>query len=553
MEHENTRLKRQAAVVAAAAPVSLACRSGTIFNVLRKAGRIALTMLLIGCAVAAPESPVEVTIDAAHPGARISADLFGQFAEHLGSGIYSGIWVGRDSTIPNVRGIRGDVVAALKALKVPNVRWPGGCFADEYHWRDGIGPVRKSTVNTNWGDSLEPNSFGTDEFMDFIDQIGSNAYVSINMGSGSVREAAEWLEYMTASPSSSAGQERAANGHPAPYQVKFLGLGNESWACGGAFSPDYYVNQMRAYSRFVHDFNPAQTADQAMKRVAVGADGAKTDYIESVMKAWHDKPWSWDIEAVSLHSYTSAGWPPAHPSTHFGEDEYALLLSDTLHMEDLIRSHSALMDRYDPEKKVALAVDEWGVWLAPLPNTNPGFLVQQNSLRDALLAALNLNIFARHADRVRMANIAQMQNVLQAMIMTDGPRMLLTPTYHVFRMYVPFQNANALPVRYEPGRYAYHSLTLPRLDVIAARQTDGHMVASLVNLDPNRPLDLRVRVAGAVLHGAQAEQLTAATVDAVNSFDAPSAVSAHPVTVRIEGGALTLVLPPKSLSVVTFN
>ena len=515
-----------------------------------------LLLLWGACATAADNAPIDLTIDAGHPGARIEPDLFGQFAEHLGTGIYGGIWVGKDSPIPNVRGIRSDVVAALRALHVPDVRWPGGCFADEYHWRDGIGPAaaRKSTINTNWGGALEPNTFGTDEFMDFIDQIGSAAYISVNVGSGSVREAAEWIEYMTAAASSTAGKERAANGHPKPYRVKFLGLGNESWGCGGAMSPDFYVNQMRRYSRFVHDFNPTQTGDLAMRRIAVGADGAKNDYIESVMKAWHDKDWSWDIEGVSLHSYTSAGWPPARPSTHFGEDQYALLLADTLHMDDLIRTDSALMDRYDPGKKVGLAVDEWGIWLAPLPGTNPGFLVQQNSLRDAILAALNLNIFARHADRVRMANIAQMENVLQAMILTDGGRMVLTPTYHVFHMYVPFQGAVVLPLRLDPGRYTFGASTLPRVDAIAARRPDGHIVLSLVNLDPTRPVTIRAHLNSAGVHSARGEQLTAPRVDAVNTFDDPNAVVPQALApARIINGTFLLTLPAKSVSVVQID
>ncbi len=513
---------------------------------------LAAVLLCASAVSSAQIESVDVRIDPAHPGARISPDVFGQFAEHLGTGIYGGIWVGKDSTIPNVRGIRSDVVAALRALKVPNVRWPGGCFADEYHWRDGIGPAasRKSTVNTNWGGALEPNSFGTDEFMDFIDQIGSNAYLSINVGSGSAREAAAWLEYMTAAATSTAGQERAANGHPQPYRVKFLGLGNESWGCGGSFSPDYYVNEMRAYARFVHNFNPVQTGELAMQRIAVGADGNKTDYLESVMKAWHEKVWAWDIEGVSLHSYTSAGWPPAHPSTHFGEDEYALLLADTLHMEGLISAHSSIMDRYDPEKKVTLAVDEWGVWLAPLPGTNPGFLVQQNSLRDAILAALNINIFARHADRVRMANIAQMQNVLQAMIMTDGARMVLTPTYHVFKMYIPFQGANLLPVSFDSGHYSFKAVNLPRLDAIAARQANGHVALSLVNLDPTHPLTIHAHLNGLQIHSAEAQSLTAPTVDAINSFDEPNAVVVKPLASQTTGGVLSLTLPAKSVAVV---
>lgn len=514
----------------------------------------ALALGWAAAAHAAADAPIDLSIDTTQPGARLQRDVFGQFAEHLGTGIYGGIWVGKDSPIPNVRGIRSDVVAALRALHVPNVRWPGGCFADEYHWRDGIGPTRKSTINTNWGGALEPNRFGTDEFMDFIGQIGSEAYLSVNVGSGSVREAAEWLEYLTAAPSSTAGRERAANGHVEPYRVKILGLGNETWGCGGALSADAYVNEMRRYSRFVHNFNPTQTGDLAMRRVAVGADGAKTDYLEAVMKAWHEKVWSWDLEAVSLHSYTSAGWPPAHPSMNFGEEEYALLLSDTLHMEELIRAHAALMDRYDPDRKVALAVDEWGIWLAPLPGSNPGFLVQQNSLRDALLAGLNLNIFARHADRVRMANIAQMQNVLQAMILTDGPRMLLTPTYHVFRMYVPFQDATTLPVHVDAGRYTKGAISLPRVDAIAARQPDGHLVLAVVNLDPSRPVTIRAQVSGVRLHAAHGEQLSAPRVDSINTFDHPQSVIPQPLPVTsASDGAVLLSLPAKSVSVVQLD
>jgi alpha-N-arabinofuranosidase len=399
----------------------------------------------------------------------------------------------------------------------------------------------------------ESNAFGTDEFMDFLELIGSEAYVSVNVGSGSVREASDWLAYLTAPTNTSAGKERAANGHPVPYRIRYLGIGNESWGCGGALSSDFYVNELRRFSRFVHNYNAAQTGVGAMLRVAVGADGAKTDYLESVMKAWRDRVWSWDIDAVSLHSYTSAGWPPKHPSEHFGEDEYALLMADTLHMDDLIQAQSALMDRYDPGRKIALAVDEWGVWLAPLPGSNPGFLVQQNSLRDALLAALNLNIFARHADRVRMANIAQMVNVLQAMILTDGPRMLLTPTYHVFQMYVPFQDAAFLPTHLETGRYVQGAIQLPQVDAIAARRPDGHTVVSLVNLDAVRDISVRVHMNEAAIRSARGEQLTAAHVDSTNTFGRPDAVTPQPLALRSVGGGLVIHLAPKSISVLEFE
>jgi alpha-N-arabinofuranosidase len=497
-------------------------------------------------------APVTVTIEAGQSGPTIDRNIFGQFAEHLGTGIYGGVWVGKDSPIPNVRGIRSDVVAALRALHVPNVRWPGGCFADEYHWRKGIGPAAKrpSTLNANWGGVIEPNSFGTEEYMDFIDQIGSEAFVSVNVGSGSPEEAADWLEYMTADKPSTLAQERAANGHPAPYKVKYLGLGNENWGCGGAMSGEHYVEEMKRFSHYVRNLNPAQTGAQTMLRIAVGSDGGDSDYTEEVVKAWKSKVWSWDIDGVSLHNYTVAGWPPHLASTGFGEDDYALLLADTLRMETLIAKQSAIMDRYDPAKKLALVVDEWGAWLASTPGSNPGFLQQQNSLRDAILAAMNLNIFMRHADRVHMTNIAQMANVLQAMVLTDGPKMVLTPTYHVYRMYLPFQDAKAVPLAFDAGTYVHGKSTLPRVDAMAARDKDGTLWVSLTNIDPNQPAEIALDLRGAQAHSASGQLLTGPKVDSVNSFDAPATVAPKPIEAHLRNGKLIVTLPPKSIAVV---
>ncbi|HVQ55529.1 MAG TPA: alpha-N-arabinofuranosidase, partial [Pyrinomonadaceae bacterium] len=332
-----------------------------------------------------------MTIDASKVGPKIDRHIFGQFAEHLGTGVYEGIWVGLDSKIPNTRGIRNDVVAALKAIKVPNVRWPGGCFADEYHWRKGIGSKRPQTLNPNWGGVIEPNTFGTHEFMDFIDQIGSEAFLSINVGSGTPQEAAEWLEYLTTDQPTDLAKERAANGHSAPYKIPFLGVGNESWDCGGNMTPDYYLSQLKVYNRFVRNFNPAQRQNDQMLKIAVGPGGDEprfTDWTEAIMKAWKDRKWSWDMQGLSLHNYTVVDWGKKHSSTDFGEKEYAEILKKTLEMDGLIARNSAIMDKYDPEKKIALVVDEWGAWYAPQSGSDPGFLVQQNSQRDAILAAL---------------------------------------------------------------------------------------------------------------------------------------------------------------------
>ena len=504
-------------------------------------------------ALSAPAAAAEkahLSIDASKAAAKIDRNIFGQFAEHLGHGIYGGIWVGEDSNIPNTRGIRNDVVAALRAIKVPNVRWPGGCFADDYHWQKGIGPERAVTLNPNWGGVIEPNAFGTDEFMDFLDQIGSQAYVSINVGSGTPREAAEWLEYMTAAQPTTLATERAANGHRAPYRVGYLGIGNESWACGGNMTAVYYLDQLKIYSRFVRNFNPAQEGNQQMLKIAVGPGDGTTEWTETIMKAWQKHDWSWDFDGLSLHSYTVPHWPPSFASTGFGIDEYAQILKTTLGMEDLLRRQSAVMDKYDPQKKVALAVDEWGAWYAPLPGTNPAFLEQQNSLRDAILAALNLNIFARHADRVRMANIAQMINVLQAMIVTDKEKMVLTPTYYVFKMYVPFQDATLVPVAFDAGTYTHGGISLPRLDAIAARDQSGKLWLEITNLDPEQPVEVKAALAGFTAKAAAGETLTAPAVDSVNTFAAPGAVAPKPVPVAVQGGKLALKLEPKSVTVV---
>lgn len=496
---------------------------------------------------------IVVSIDASKSGARIDRNLFGQFAEHLGHGIYDGIWVGPDSKIPNTRGIRNDVVAALKGIKVPNIRWPGGCFADEYHWRKGIGSQRAVTLNPNWGGVIEPNMFGTHEYMDFLDQIGAQAYISVNVGSGTPQEASEWLEYLTTAQPTTLAGERAANGHPAPYKVGYLGIGNESWDCGGNMTSEYYLSQMKIYSRFVRNFNPAQQDKEQMLKIAVGPGGGESrwaEWTEAIMKAYQHHTWSWDINGLSMHNYTVVKWPPSFASVGFGEAEYAQILKSTLEMDDLIAKHSAIMDKYDPEKKVALVVDEWGAWYAPLPGSNPGFLVQQNSQRDAILAALNLNIFARHADRVRMANIAQMINVLQAMILTDKEKMVLTPTYYVYRMYVPFQNAVFVPVSFSVGTYTHGNITLPRVDAIAAKDKDGKLWLEITNIDPHDAVEVELNITGLAAKSAAGETLTAPKVDSVNTFDAPQTVIPKRIAAKVQSGKLMLKLEPKSVTVV---
>jgi alpha-N-arabinofuranosidase len=522
----------------------------------------ASAVLVAGLAVlaAAPQAPtaapIAVTVDASRSGPKIDRQLFGQFAEHLGKGIYEGVWVGPDSPIPNTRGIRTDVVTALKAIKVPNVRWPGGCFADEYHWRNGIGPLgsRRVTLNPNWGGVTEPNTFGTHEFLDFIDQIGAEAFLSVNVGSGTPAEAADWLEYLTTSEPTALAKERAANGRPAPYKIAILGIGNENWDCGGNMSADYYLSQLRIYSRFVRNFNPAQQKSDRMLKIAVGPGGGDprfAEWTETIMKSWKGRHWSWDhMDGLSLHNYTVVRFPASYKSVGFDEQAYAEILQDTLKMDALVKQHSAIMDKYDPKKQVALVVDEWGAWYAQLPGTTPGFLAQQNSVRDAIIVALNINIFARHADRVRMANIAQMVNVLQAMILTDGPKMVLTPTYHAFKMYVPFQDATFVPVSLDAGRYTHGAISLPRVDAMAAKDASGTLWLSLTNVDPNRPAEIATTLTGMTPRSASGETLTGPAIDSVNTIESPNTVVPKPAQLSLEGNRLSLTLAPKSVTVI---
>jgi alpha-N-arabinofuranosidase len=357
----------------------------------------------------------------------INRHIYGHFAEHLGRCIYEGFWVGEDSDIPNTRGIRNDVVEALRKLNIPNLRWPGGCFADEYHWVDGIGnrEGRPAMVNTHWGGVTENNHFGTHEFFDLCEMLGAEPYVCGNVGSGTVQEMAQWIEYITHSGQSPMADLRCKNGREEPWTLPYFGVGNESWGCGGSMMPEYYANEYRRYQTYVRKFG-----DKPIFKIACGASDANYKWTEVLMERAGTL-----MDGLSLHYYTfTGGWGDKGSATQYSETEWFSCLKNALVMDELVTKHSTIMDKYDPQKRVALIVDEWGTWWNVEPSTNPGFLYQQNALRDALVAGLTLNIFNQHCERVRMANIAQTVNVLQAMILTDGAKMVLTPTYHVFEM-----------------------------------------------------------------------------------------------------------------------
>jgi alpha-N-arabinofuranosidase len=490
------------------------------------------------------ESPLNATllVKTRQPGALINRNIYGQFSEHLGHCIYEGVWVGEDSPIPNTRGIRNDVVAALKALKVPVLRWPGGCFADEYHWKDGIGPrdQRPSMINTHWGGVTENNAFGTHEFMDFCEQIGAQPYICGNLGSGTVQEMMEWVEYMTSGSQSPMADLRRKNGREDPWKVRFFGVGNESWGCGGDMPPEFYAQNFLRYNTFVKDYSANR-----VYRIACGANGTDYKWTETLMAAAGRH-----CNGLSLHYYCGTG-RVSHSATQFSEGDWIYLLNSASRMEEIVSRHAQIMDRYDPEKKVGLIVDEWGTWHNVEPATNPGFLYQQNTLRDALVAGLTLNIFNRHCDRVQMANIAQLVNVLQAMILTDKEKMILTPTYHVFEMYSVHQNASLLPADVASPEYSLDDQAIPAVTASASRDNGGKVHISLTNADPHHPINLSGVLDGLEATSVSGRLLTAPAIYSYNSFTAPNTVQPAVLEgAKIEGGKLSVTLPPKSVVVL---
>ena len=496
-------------------------------------------------ATSAPD--VQVTIHADRPGLVYSRQIFGQFAEHLGTGIYGGVWVGPKSAIPNIHGYRTDVLEALRALKVPVIRWPGGCFADEYHWRNGIGPAAKRPVKvtTHWGGVTEPNTFGTNEFMNFAELVGAEAYVSGNVGSAPPEEMEDWIEYMTYPAASSLAQERTRNGRKDPWSLPYFGIGNELWGCGGQMRAEYAADVTRRYSTFIKP--PAGTRTM---RVASGANNDDYHWTEVMMRDAGGQ-----IDGIGMHYYTVPGdWATKGSALDFGEEEWAEVLAKTKRIDEYITRHSAIMDKYDPDKRVALLVDEWGTWYTSTPGTNPGFLQQQNSLRDAMVAAVNLNIFAHHVDRVRGTNIAQMVNVLQAMILTDGPKMVRTPTYWVYDLYKPYQDATVLPLDIKSPWYSTGQWGMPAISGSAVRDKSGRVHIALANLDPNQMHAISIALNGLELKKVSGLIITAGAINAVNTYDAPNTVVLQPFNGATVGtDRLTVALPSKSIVMLDLN
>lgn len=475
----------------------------------------------------------------------INKNIYGHFAEHLGRCIYGGFFVGDTSKIPNTAGVRNDIIAALKELKIPNLRWPGGCFADTYHWKDGIGPRenRPTIVNQWWGGVTEDNSFGTHDFLNLCEVLGAEPYISGNVGSGTVQELADWIQYANFAGKSPMSDQRKKNGRTEPWKVKYWGIGNEAWGCGGNMTADYYAGEYRKFATFMTD---SENTSQIF-RIASGASGSDYNWTETLMK---NIPLNM-LGGVGVHHYAVIDWKKKGDAVDYTEDHYFKTMKEALKMEEFVTKHAAVMDKYDPKKKVAMIVDEWGGWYDVEKGTNPGFLYQQNTMRDAILAGSTLNIFNNHADRVQMANLAQCVNVLQAVILTDEAKMILTPTYHVMKLYAVHQDAKKLDLNLTSPQYTYNGETLPALSASASKDKNGLVHISLVNVDAKKQNTVEIDLNELGIKSASGQILASAKLQDHNSFENPTKI--QPVSFKgfdIKKGKLTVTLPPFSVVVL---
>jgi len=486
----------------------------------------------------------KMTINADQGNQVISKHIYGHFSEHLGHCIYGGFWVGESSPIPNTRGIRNDIVKALRDISIPNLRWPGGCFADEYHWMDGIGPRNKrpKMINTHWGGVVEDNSFGTHEFLDLCEQLGCEPYICGNVGSGTVEEMSKWIEYITFDGESPMANFRRQNGREEPWKVRFWGVGNENWGCGGNMTAEFYADQYKRYATYCRNYG-----DNRLYKIAGGANAEDYNWTEILMKNAGG-----NMQGLSLHYYTvPKDWSNKGSATQFDEAEYFTTIEKTYRMEDLVSRHATIMDRYDPQKRVGLVPDEWGVWYNVEPGTNPGFLYQQNTLRDAIVAGINLNIFNQHCDRVKIANIAQTINVLQAVILTENEKMLLTPTYWAFYLYKVHHEATLLPLSFTSPKYEVGGRQINAVSATASRDASGKIHITLVNADPNKAQNIDCELRGITAKNVTGQILTSEKISDHNTFAQPGKVKVTNFNgAKLNRENLSIQLPAKSVVMI---
>lgn len=492
------------------------------------------------------QESILVKLEPSNQPVQISRHIYGHFAEHLGRSIYDGLYVGDTSSIPNLAGVRKDIIQALKDIDIPNLRWPGGCFADTYHWKDGIGPQkdRPTIVNQWWGGVTEDNSFGTHNFLNLCEELDCEPYLAGNVGSGTVQEFSDWIQYVNHEEGSPMARLRKENGREESWDVKFWGVGNEPWGCGGNMDAEYYADVYKQYATFMTSW----TNENNLYRIASGPSGGDYHWMEVMMSEIPNNL----MEGVALHSYSVIDWGNKGSATEFSEEQYFATMTEALKMDEYVSRHSEIMDKYDPENKVDLIVDEWGGWYDVEEGTNPGFLYQQNTMRDAMIAGTTLNIFNNHSKRVKMANLAQTVNVLQAVALTKGSEMILTPTYYVLKMYKEHQDATLIPVAFKSPEYSFNGKSLPAISVSASRTKEGKVHISLTNIDANKSHAVKIDLSAFDLMNITGEILKSDRLQDHNTFENPHKIEPTEFkNFKFDNKHLELEIPP--FSVIVFE
>ena len=516
-------------------------------------GRMAGLAAMAACGTAASaatravmrraEPTATITILPKEPIGTIRPAVYSQFAEHIGGVIYDGVWVGPDSKIPNVQGIRKDIIDHVKRIGPVVVRWPGGCFADAYHWRDGIGPREKRPRrHGRWRDDTESNQFGTHEFLTFCKLCGVEPYLAANVGTGTASEYQNWVEYCNApAGATSLADERGANGDRDPFGVRYWGVGNESWGCGGKFTPEDYCREYRRFTEWVPNYGVP------LYLIAAGPNGNDVDWTRRFFAKWADGARA-PIRGWSPHYYCGT---TGH-ATKFTDDQWYEMLEKANRMERLIGDQWAAMGEFDREHKVKLIIDEWGTWHPEGTEINKRHLFEQmGTLRDALVAGLTLDTFNRHADKVDMANIAQLVNNLQSLFLADGDKFVATPNFHVFETYRPHQGAQAVRLDVQAPEVGFKAggrdAKVFRVAGSASRNERG-LTLTLVHTHASEPAEIVVRVRDAKIARARHTTLTHKALNAHNTFERPDEVTPTAADVEAREGELRLTLAPASVN-----
>lgn len=482
----------------------------------------------------------------------INPNIYGHFTEHIGGVIYDGIWVGKDSKIPNVDGIRKDIVDYLRRINPPVIRWPGGCFADTYHWRDGIGPADKRPKRYDrWTDVGESNQFGTHEFMHFCRLVGAEPLLSANVGTGTAQEFQEWMDYCNApAGQTTLADMREKNGSREPFNVRYWGIGNEAWGCGGNFTAEDYCTEYRKFVTLLPAYNlplflvgsgPHNNDIQWTKRFF----GKLNDCVEE----WGKAP----INGWAPHYYCGA----SGGAVDFSEDQWYDLIASAEKMEPLVNDQWKALTEFDPKHEVKLVVDEWGTWHPGGTEINKAHTLEQMStMRDAVIAAVTLDIFNRNCDKVAMSNIAQLVNNLQSLFLADGPKFVATPNFYVYEMYKVHQGAKEVDLDIKSPEANYqiegNKRTLTVLSGSASVK-DKKLHISIVNANTKNAVEANIDLSGVVVSGGKQTVLTNKDIHAHNTFEKPNEVVSVTTPLEISGGAFKHVFPAASITMLELD